>query len=56
LQIAATLDKGQPGKNDGKHMFWSITLTYLLSVSFILAAGGVRTKDGVSARLADVSR
>ncbi|ROV88051.1 hypothetical protein VMCG_10410 [Cytospora schulzeri] len=32
-QIAATLDKGQPGKNDGKHMFWSITLTYLLSIS-----------------------
>ncbi|KAK7733658.1 hypothetical protein SLS53_008124 [Cytospora paraplurivora] len=32
-QIAATLDRGQPAKNDGKHMFWSITLTYLLSIS-----------------------
>ncbi|KAK2611816.1 hypothetical protein N8I77_005139 [Diaporthe amygdali] len=32
-QIAATLDKGQPGKNNGKNTFWSITLTHLLSIS-----------------------
>lgn len=32
-QIAATLDKGQPGKNNGRNTFWSITLTHLLSVS-----------------------
>lgn len=32
-QIAATLDKGQPGTNNGKNTFWNIALTHLLSVS-----------------------
>ncbi|KAG8156821.1 hypothetical protein KVR01_013426 [Diaporthe batatas] len=32
-QIAATLDKGQPGTNNGKNTFWNITLTHLLSTS-----------------------
>ncbi|POS71335.1 hypothetical protein DHEL01_v210268, partial [Diaporthe helianthi] len=32
-QIAATLDKGQPGTNNGKNTFWNIALTHLLSTS-----------------------
>ncbi|KAB5522967.1 N-acetyltransferase B complex non catalytic subunit-domain-containing protein [Coniochaeta sp. 2T2.1] len=32
-QIAAILDKSQANNNDRRLMFWSITLTYLLSIS-----------------------
>ncbi|KAF3762774.1 hypothetical protein M406DRAFT_264927 [Cryphonectria parasitica EP155] len=32
-QIAATLDRVQTGKNDGKSLYWSITLTHLLAAS-----------------------
>ncbi|KAK3320107.1 N-acetyltransferase B complex non catalytic subunit-domain-containing protein [Cercophora scortea] len=32
-QIAATMDRAFPNSSDRKYMFWSITLTFLLSIS-----------------------
>jgi hypothetical protein len=34
-KIAASLDKGLAGSGDRRFMYWSIVLTYLLSVSAI---------------------
>ena len=36
LKIAILIDKSSPNSNDRRLMFWSITLTYLLSVGHLL--------------------
>lgn len=40
-QISTALDRAHVNSGDRRHMFWSITLTFLLSVSFSLFHGGV---------------
>lgn len=41
-QISTALDRAYINSGDRRHMFWSITLTFLLSVSFSLFLGGGR--------------